>query len=774
MSEDNIIHITDLGLQAANNAQAGGILINIVYFKLGDSDVLARDTDEDIIGNTLYQNVISLVEVLDTHSVRFTFDVPDHVIPATGMTLKEVGFFIDNNIMFGRCVFANAYVLRSGYTTRIHAILTTTRMECSVINVTIGDFTSIPSIPTIYRLPPPESSQQNAVSVLDCIQNIDGTISPCLALRFGSGSLQWGFGGHERVFSGYPTTVVHTGPTEFTQDDLTNAVEFRNGEVVLVYCVAGPARGSCRKFYYVLGGNKFVEKDGQPLPTLSIGCTLVIWRSITATAMPPNYPPPMVNVPPDWVLTRGVTTLPVWAPPKNTGRNLNTLYVTPGKLRVATLNYVGDGQSRRYSLGGLVVQDVNYCINAIGGVTQHNSAYDIAGSEIEYSDYVPPHASIDLRLFTKEAGTGTYVDIVRNEFICDGARTRFVLTKPVENSAYALCYIRGLLQAVTAYTYDATTQEITFVTPPPEGLDLEISAIVWKQQENYSTEIITTTVITVDATLFLELPIVPQTIDNTFVSVSGTHIHRNNYTLVENKLVFSSPIQGGLEVEVLIFNNVESKGTPQTNLGGIVTDAVVTSKSIKLLRHNAYPVIIPIPAIDIVAGVGIKVSGAHPSYKIENTFAQQFTEDTSFKFSTLRRQQDSEEIIYTYRVNLVSDLVVQIAVDFSAVLGPGFVSIDGMEKIQYVIGFRTTSAREPEYGRDIKGTGEAGFSSLAGAANERAFSNASLTQVLDIIKSNIPAGYIDIVARMRVRNANTSKYGSKLTINFNVIGSPKL
>ena len=772
MAEDNIIHITDLGLQAANNAKAGGMLVNIVYFKIGNSDIETKDTDEDIVGTTLYQNNISLVEVLDSSSVRFTFDIPDHAIPEEGLVIREAGFFMDDNIMFGRCVFTTAYSLRPGYTTRIHAILVTTRIDPSVINVTIGDFTSIPSIPTVYRLPPPESENINAVSVLDQMENVDGSTSAGVAMRFGSGALQWAFTGYDRVFSGYPTTATQT---EFTQDSLTSSLDFRNGEVVIVYCVAGPSRGNSRKFYYISGTKKFVEKDGQPITTLSTSCTVVVWRRIDGgSGQSVDYPPSMQDIPPDWVLTRGVANLPVWAPPRNTGTNLNTLFVNPGKLRINTINYVGDGQQRRYSLGGVVVKDVNHCVNAIGGITQHNSAYDIAGSEIEYSDYVPAHAPIDIRTITKEPGTGSYVEIQRDEFVCDGNQTIFPLTESIEGPAYAFCYIRGLLQALTAYTYDATNNEIAFISPPPAGLELEISSFVIKSQESYSTELITTTVVTVDDTLFLELPIEPQTIDHTFVSVSGTHIHRNKYTMVSNKLVFSSAVRGGLEIEVMIVNNVESKGTPQTNLIGVVTDAVVTHKSVKLLRHDTYPVIIPIPTIDLVSGSGIKITGSHPSYKIENTFSQQFTDDTSFKFSTLRRQQDSEEIIYTYRVNLTSDLVVQVTADFSAVLGPGFVSVDGLEVIQYVIGFRTTSAKEPEYGRDIKGTGEAGFSSLSGASNERAFANASLTQVFDVIKSNISAGYIDVVTRMRVRNANISKYGSKLTINFNIIGNPKL
>ena len=375
---------------------------------------------------------------------------------------------------------------------------------------------------------------------------------------------------------------------------------------------------------------------------------------------------------------------------------------------------------------------------------------------------------------TKEPGTGTYLDFVTDPFVGDGAQLRFALSTPIESSEYCFVYIRGLLQAITAYTYDANTEEIVFVAPPGMGVDIEVSSMVPRQEEGYSTTIVSSAIITVGDTLFVELPIEPQSKDHTFVSLSGTHIHRNLYTVVDNKIVLSSVARGGLELEVTVFNNVLSNGTPQTNLQGMVVGAVLTSKAFKLLRHDAYPVVLPIPAVDLESGVGIKITGNHPTYKIENLFAQQFTEDTNFKFSTLKRQNDSEEIIFTHRVNLTSNIMLQVGVDFAAELGPGFTSPEGLEIIQFVIGFRTTGASEPDYGRDIRGTGQAGFSSLAEGTNQKAYANSSLTQVIDVIKDNIPAGYIDVVVKMRVRNANISKYGSKLTLNFNIIGTPKL
>jgi len=767
---DNVIHITDLGLQAANNAEAGGFLVNIVSFKIGDSNIATKDTDDDIIGSTLYQGNIHLVEVLDTHAVKFTFEVPDHVVPDAGLYMKEVGLFMDNGVMFGRCVFADPYYLHEGRGSRIHAILVTSRIDPSVINVSIGDSCSMPATPSVDRLPLPEEGDFNVIVVNNLFDNSDGTQSPGFAVRFGAGGLQWAFPGFDRVYSGEPGSV---SSTKVCVKALTDAVRFRNGEVVIIFVMTGAARGAVRKFYYDNGTECFHEKDGKPVTGLAPGDTVSVWRRLEGGGnCSSEYPPSMANVPRDWVLTRGVGSMPVWAPPAKGGGATNTLFTSPGKLRISAMNDAGTGQTRRYPLGSVVLKDVNHCITAVGGVTQHKSAYDIAGSELEFADSIPPHASIDFRLITKEPGSGSFTEIMTDAYTGDGMQRRFGLSQPVESSEYAFVYVRGLLQSTTAYTYDSATQEIVFVSPPNEGLDIEISSIAGRREEGYSTTVLSTTNITVGDTLFIELPVEPQTKDQTFVSVSGTHIHRNLYSVVDNKIILSAPASGGLEIEAVVFHNVKSEGTPQTNLRGVVTDAVLTSRSLKLLRHDDHPVVLPIPGIDLTAGNGIRITGQHPSYKVESTFAQRFNENTSFKFSTLRRQDDSEEIIYTYRVNLTSDVMLQVSVDFSSMLGPGFISPEGIEVMQYVIGFRTTSSKEPEYGRDIKGTGEAGFSSLSGSNNERAFSNASLTQVFDVLKDNIPAGYIDVVARMRVRHASISKYGSKLGMNFNIIGTP--
>jgi len=769
---DNILHLTDLGLKAALNASASGILIDVESYKIGDSDLNSSDADLDIHGNILIQGTIGYVEVISNNVVRFTFRINPSAIGA-GLICKEIGVFLPNNIMFGRCVFDTPLQLIQGETHELSVLLSTTKCDVGVINVAFGSYSSIPSTPSEVTLGPPDSSDFNVVSVLSLIENADGTTSAGVALKFGAGSLQWAFSGYDRIFSGLPNSGASN--SEFTATGLLGSVSFQSGEVVLVYVVSGPARGQTRKFYFNSATQTFKLKSDTAFLNFDTTCTVVVWRKLSGSGGSVNtYPPQMTNIPNDWVLTRGVANLPVWAPPKNTGSNLNTLYIAPGRMRVASLNDTGNGTQSRYSLGNIIVKNVNYCSPALGGITQHKTAFDISSAELEFSENIPENTPIDFRLITKEPGTGTYVDIVTNTFTGDGSTQSFSLSQPIESSQYVWAYIEGIRQSTTTYNYDPNSQSIVFVSPIPDGLELECSLFVMKQEEGYSTEVVSTTTVTVGDTLFIELPVSPQTKNHTFVSVSGTHIHRKLYSLVDNMIVLSSAAPGNLQIEVTIFNNVLSNGTPQTNLVGIVKDAVVTHKNIKLLRHDAPDVILPIPQINFMSGAGMRIDGVYPNYKISSTLAEQYTPTTDFKISTRSRLEDTSEIVYTQRITLTDSIRMMICADFSARLGPGFASVDGLEVIQYVIGFRTTGNNEPEYGRDIKGTGVAGFSSLQGVSTHgaTAIANASLTQVLDIVKSNVPAGYVDIVVKMRVQNANIAQYGSLLLLDINVLALP--
>jgi hypothetical protein len=138
------------------------------------------------------------------------------------------------------------------------------------------------------------------------------------------------------------------------------------------------------------------------------------------------------------------------------------------------------------------------------------------------------------------------------------------------------------------------------------------------------------------------------------------------------------------------------------------------------------------------------------------------------KYNNLYSQDDVDEIIYTYRLSYTNSIVVMLSADFSARLGPGFNTKDGREFIEYAVGIRSGATREPSYGRKIKGTGEAGFCYL-GVDSDFAYANATISDSYEFLIDGDQGKYVDVVARMRVVNANVSEAHSFLSVNFNLL-----
>lgn len=763
----NRLHITELGLQAANNASAGGVFINLTNWQVGNGTAPTDDNDDKLSGQIISQGQISFIEVLDEHASRFVLDIPDYAVTEK-TTITECAVFVDSGVMFGRCLFDNPLELLPGEGMRLNCVLSTNRCNLTVINVTIGDYSSVPVTPFVWSLPSPVASEHNLVGVLNGLVNSDGSSTPITAIRYGSGNFEWSFSGYTRVYRGTvtPTAVGFDAPL----------VGFQDNEVLIAHVAAGAGLANSRRLRYDAIESEFVELDGKPLGITSAS-VVSIWKRLDGNNIlvsPCSYPPQTKDIPEDYVLTRGLGNCPVWAPPKQTANIISTLYVSPGKLKINRVAFTGNDREYRYILPNGVFTDVNHVYTAVGAVTQHRSAFDVQGSELEFSENIPSGALIDLRAFSKVAGNGSYVDVVAHNEKGDGNRTRFPLSIRPETVDDTFVFVRGGLQSYSAYSYDEITNEIVTNEPVDPGLDVEILVLKHTARDGYSTRILTHTFITYGDTLFFDLPVYPQTKEQVWISVSGTHIHTDLYNIVDNKVVLQGAIPGGLEVECFIFENVKAEGTRNTNLRGMVTDATLTHKSLRLHRHDAPDVMLRIPTVSLESGPGIRVSGRHPNYTIESLISEQLTPDTVFKLNYLEKKNGSEEIITTRRVQITSDMLLQVTCDFSAQLGPGFLSSEGEEIIEYVIGFRTTQATEPEYGRQIRGTGKNGFSLIKEGVSQYAYSCASLTQSYTLNKANIPAGYIDVVCKMRVRNSNISRYESLLFLNVNIMGFPKI
>lgn len=770
------LQLTDNGLQASLNADAGGVLINPRTFKIGTSNVPFNSSQTDIQGSTIYAGNIRFVEVLSEQTVRFTLDVPSEVGGPLGVEIFEVAVYLEGNIMFGRCVLDQTIPKKEGAAYRITVLLTTSACDLTVLNVTIGDYTSVPSTPYMYTLPNPVDSQFNLINVLSSTVNLDGSTGPVLAMRYGAGGEFWAFTGYDRVFGGTPDSNNLTTST-FKRSSVTDSMNFTDGETIFVQIVSGAGAGETRRFTFNQGLVLFEEQDGEPFSALSDTSFITMWKKQAggsgggpSGACP--WPPEGQGIPTNWVLTRGVTC-PVWSPPGTAGGAV-TLYTPPSKFKPVVLTQISNGIDQEFMFAGIDVENHVNTMVSLQGAVQHKTSYDFNGNKLSFSEVVPPNIGMDIRLFSKEASTGSRLVMKTDTVVADGNTRRFHVSQAVLGPEYCLVWHGGVFQHITSYTYDSATQEVVFTEAPKPGKEVEITTFFNESLGGYSTRVSVAQFRTTAPTETLQLPIAPESKDHTIVSISGLHLHRSRYSLVNDRILMLDLQRAGLDIEVTIFTNVQSEGTENTSLNGILVDGMITPRALRLYRHGMRPLELPLPEILLRGTKGIKVRGKYPVYTIEAELAESLTKESIGRSSVFRVQENTEEIIYTHRFQFQKDTVIMVTADFSAILGPGFSVNTGLERFEYVVGIRGPSIKEPDYGRRIQGTGVSGFAYVDTSVNAKAFSNASMTQTFSLIKQNNPAGYVDIVVRGKVFNADISNYGSVLQVGFNLLNLPLL
>jgi hypothetical protein len=766
--------LLDAGEQALNNASAGGILIKPASFRMGDSDMYAASTQHtDIVGNFICGGTIHHVETLSARVCRFVLTIDTRLLTER-KEVKEVVVFFEGSIAFGRAVFDQPYFLEPNEPVRLSVILATSRADLTTINVGVGEHEAIPSTAFLYRLPSPAGTDFNAITVLNGKRNPDGTSSPVIATRYGAGSFQWGFTDHNRVFNGKPTSATST------TFKISSSLAWAADEQVIVHVVAGSGEGQTRRYRWNAGAQEFRDPDAQALPNLA-NATIAIWKLITSsTGTGSGGPggdgnltiPPTTEIPQDWVLTPGSDGTLVWQPPKAASRIISTLYTGPSKLDVHALNFMGTGDLARYSTGELVPENANYIYPAVGLTTQHRSAFQLSASELEFAENIPSSVPIDLRVFTKSPSTGTRAVFTTLEFTGDSQTVEYDLGQAVESASHVFCFVQSTLQPITTYSIDQTTNKLRMIGPVEAGLDIEFKLLSYIQETGYSTRVVTKTYSVQGETYYLKLPTSPQSIEQVFVSQSGAHIHQKNFTLIDDALVFTATLEPDVEVEVMVFENIQSQGSEQTGLNGIVIDGYVSHKNLTLLRHGAPPVELPIPAPKIAVGDGLTIDNSTGTAMISLN-EDAFPSLRNFRSWSVEQSAKVASVAATQTVTLTPShaSIYQVVADFSAKLGPGYQSAEGTENIEFVIGIRSAQSKEPDFGRQIRGTGTAGVISNNAKGNT-AFSNASMTQLFKIDPANHTAETIDIVAKMRVNNANTAQFGVLLSINLSIIEIP--
>jgi hypothetical protein len=809
----DILHLTEAGQQAIANADVGGLLVNPRTFRIGE--FTSDDPDQFFIdngipsslqGNVIYTGTISYVQVLDRNTVRFTLDIPQNIpadlnlnddqVPSVG--IGELLVQLEDGTSLGYCLYSKPFSKRANESVRIEVLLHVSSGDSHTVNVTLSEFGSIPNVMSVADLPSPVSALANAVGVNDLSINNDGSTSPGIAHKFGPGGAHWGYGGHTRIYNGDLLGGTVDNAAIFRLDQAINDGNLLESTTVIVQVLQGDGAGETRKFTTETDGSGLqFRATNTAFTNLSENSVISIWKPIeSGTGSSCPWPPGGEDVPSHWVLQRGIEC-PQWVDPLRSQGQGTTLYHPPGSLKVTAhilapedvagnrtfIMYQKDlsiaqsekAQIHRYSH----TKNNNYAYISLSGATQHREAFEITENVIEFAEELPDEVQIDARLFRLDPSAGALLNVRYSETPADGTRTIFDIPieadETITSPEQCFVFVDPFLQAINAYTIDIENKQIVFVTAPPTGVIVETNAFVTTQVNGYATHIHTQNYLTRDLTRVLQLPFTPQDKGLVFISEQGLHVNRSLYNIVDDRVIFRRDIDPDREVEVMIFRNILSEGSPDQSIRGVITDAVTTSKSIELIRHNAERIRIPVPKFEVQGGSGITVRGSYPNFVIESDLAQTIALDNPVNFNNQFSEEDAEEIIYTTRVEFKGDVIVRATADFSCKLGPGFGSDDGLESMQFVLGYKTHSQNEPEYARNIKGTGEAGFSVVAQDKSDTyAYGSSSVTQSWTIKASNNPSGFIDIVAKMRVRNARVSDYSSLLKTNLDVQVTPSL
>jgi len=158
----------------------------------------------------------------------------------------------------------------------------------------------------------------------------------------------------------------------------------------------------------------------------------------------------------------------------------NTAVATPPATAAIVTNvdtFTANGTGQTF-----VLSQTPYNINAtfvnINGATQQKSSYTLSGNTITLSEIVPNGTIIEVSTNYNAANTGTnsgaLVSTV-DAFTANGNTTIFTLSSAPVNKNYTFVNIDGIDQQKS--TYSITGNVITFSTAPPNGTNVEITAI---------------------------------------------------------------------------------------------------------------------------------------------------------------------------------------------------------------------------------------------------------------------------------------------------------
>ena len=533
------IVVTDQGISAIRNADAGGFLINLASFKLTSEENFTPEvTDDALVGAVVFSGDINEIEALGTNSVKLTLSLPKN-FPLTGsIFLSELGIYLESGELFAHGKLSTAFEKTAEFGFDIYVIVSAARLG-DVIQVTDSTNCSIAATPHVRTLLPPTDSLKNVVSVLDELHDYRGRSTGSMAVKFGSGSLHWAFVGYTRMYSGFPSSVGN-----FSQFDIDIESDagfwLNNNEIVIVQVISGPGAGQSRKVKY--NKTSSFEVLEKPFTNLTTQSNISIWRSYE-NLLPTRSP----DIPDYFMLEKGQN---------NWGEQV--IESASGALRPYRFSLNGPGNNF-ITIPPAIVSELSIDTSA-DLVTIHKNGtlvsqatyavlYNGLGKpdRIQFNTVNTPSDFIDIVVFGYDESDGASLYWYEAEYDAV-ATTSFSLPIIPEDTTGILAYLNGALQT----DFTLVGANVVFNSPILGKLCLlpfvnyEDPGIMPKLTRRITTSSAGQQSVDTFATIGAK--------KDTLVYVDKLYVPKSSYDIQDNRvIVFKTPLASGLSVETFVY-----------------------------------------------------------------------------------------------------------------------------------------------------------------------------------------------------------------------------
>lgn len=393
------MRITEAGLSAISNAEAGGFKVNCVAFETSSSDIgdvennpsLALRTS--LVGTPNYRGQVGAIEVHTDSTVSYEL-VLESEFPATGdsIAVREVGLFLDNGVLFAIGSVSPTIRKERGTSLHLKAYVAAAK-QGATIDVTVNDKTSLPK-QSINNLSDAKTSKANTVAVTGLKPSIEHSGNQVsIVVTSGVGNEEWGILGYTRVGSGLKVRPL--SETSFSLDPNTNGFWLNDGESVVVQVLRGKSEGTVRTYTYrkqLVSASHVFETD--LALTLDNSSEVSIWKSDK------NYQPDRRGVPSSHVLFAGDNT--------HSG-TWDTSAPVQGTLSIATAYFQGLKNQYQFDLPQDLPQtylDKNNLLVFINGVLLGFNDYNVYDQKLIVSPLLNG-ASVSVYLFYRSSNQGS-------------------------------------------------------------------------------------------------------------------------------------------------------------------------------------------------------------------------------------------------------------------------------------------------------------------------------------------------------------------------------